>query len=162
MKTSVTTVCVSIVCVHLGRLKFKPFSTTRTTPSFLVEFPAPNHWRLLILHPHDLENSDGIHEDDEWMVCSDQRRNGLFSPCWHVSVCSGFSQQVSAVQRIYWSSNHYQRMSFVHGQPRQCPMVACENSASVMKKYDSRFLIAHDVTWTVLKWYFDLNCSYMC
>ena len=28
----------------------------------------------------------------------------------------------------------------------QCPMVACENSASVMKKYDSRFLIAHDVT----------------
>merc|ERR1719410_1497584 len=31
---------------------------------------------------------------DECLVCSDQRRNVLFSPCGHITVCSGCSPRV--------------------------------------------------------------------
>ena len=31
---------------------------------------------------------------DECLVCSDQRRNVLFAPCGHITVCSGCSPRV--------------------------------------------------------------------
>ena len=80
---------------------------------------------------------------DECLVCSDQRRNVLFSPCGHITVCSGCSPRVKKCLLC----KEFIDDRTVIGDCLVCTdnpatvlfkpclhMVACENCASVMKK----------------------------
>jgi len=80
---------------------------------------------------------------DECLVCSDQRRNVLFAPCGHITVCSGCSPRVKKCLLC----KEYVDDRTVLGDCLVCTdnpatvlfrpclhMVSCENCASVMKK----------------------------
>ena len=80
---------------------------------------------------------------DECLVCSDQRRNVLFSPCGHITVCSGCSPRVKKCLLC----KEFIDDRTVIGDCLVCTdtpatvlfkpclhMVACDNCASVMKK----------------------------
>jgi len=88
----------------------------------------------------------GMPEDkllDECLVCSDQRRNVLFAPCGHITVCSGCSPRVKKCLLC----KEYVDDRTIIGDCLVCTdnaanvlfkpclhMVSCENCAPVMKK----------------------------
>jgi len=88
----------------------------------------------------------GVPEDkllDECLVCSDQRRNVLFAPCGHITVCSGCSPRVKKCLLC----KEYVDDRTILGDCLVCTdnaanvlfrpclhMVSCENCAPVMKK----------------------------
>ena len=79
---------------------------------------------------------------DECLVCSDQRRNVLFAPCGHITVCSGCSPRVKKCllckeyvdDRCTLSRNEYIfTLPFLRTVIGDC-LVCSDNSASVLFK----------------------------
>ena len=64
------------------------------------EKSSPAFLTFILLSSQGIIRGDGMvggPEDkllDECLVCSDQRRNVLFAPCGHITVCSGCSPRV--------------------------------------------------------------------
>ena len=99
---------------------------------------------------------------DECLLCSDQKRNVLFTPCGHVSVCSGCSPRVKkclqckefiddrkVIDECVVCTDNLSSVLF-----KPClHMVSCENCAQVMKKcVECRKPIEEKVT-------FDMCCE---
>ena len=96
---------------------------------------------------------------DECLVCSDQRRQVLFSPCGHITVCSGCSGRV---KKCLLCKEYVDDRTIV-GDCLVCTdnpatvlfrpclhMVACENCAPVMKKcVECRSVIEEKVSFYV-------------
>ena len=96
---------------------------------------------------------------DECLVCSDQRRQVLFSPCGHITVCSGCSPRVKKCLLC----KEYVDDRTILGDCLVCTdnpatvlfrpclhMVACENCAPVMKKcVECRSVIEEKVSFYV-------------